>query len=170
MIQRKQSVFLFIAAALLFITYFVPLSSFIGEKDSLVLYIYKIESLVPGFSSPFSPYFILPILSLVSLIVVMSIVTIFMYKNRRLQLIFVRFMLLLLLIYIGLYFFYYIDILENQTGGFANYEYSISIPGIALQIPTIVFLIPLVSALLLFMAARGIRNDEKLVRSTDRLR
>lgn len=79
-------------------------------------------------------------------------------------------MLLLLLIYIGLYFFYYIDILENQTGGFANYEYSISIPGIALQIPTIVFLIPLVSALLLFMAARGIRNDEKLVRSTDRLR
>ncbi len=170
MIQRKQSIYLFFAAALLSITYFVPLSSFIGEKDSLVLYLYKVESLVPGFSSPFSSFFILPLFVPVTLIVIISIVTIFLYNNRKLQLILVRFMLLLLLIYIGIYFFYYIDVLENQSGGYASYQYSVTILETGMQIPTVIFIIPLVSAMLLFMAARGITNDEKLVRSTDRLR
>lgn len=170
MIQRKQSVYLFFAAALLSITYFVPLSSFIGEKDSLVLYLYKVESLVPGFGSPFSSFFILPLFVPVTLIMIISIVTIFLYNNRKLQLTLVRFMLLLLLIYIGIYFFYYIDVLENQSGGYASYQYSVPILETGMQIPTVIFIIPLVSAMLLFMATRGITNDEKLVRSTDRLR
>lgn len=170
MIQRKQSVYLFLAAALLSITYFVPLSTFIGEKDSLVLYLYHVESLVPGFSSPFSSFFILPLIIPVTLIVIISIVTIFLYKNRKVQLILVRFMLLLLLIYLGVYFFYYIDVLENQSGGYPSYQYSVPILETGMQIPTVIFIIPLVSAMLLFMAVRGITNDEKLVRSTDRLR
>jgi glucan phosphoethanolaminetransferase (alkaline phosphatase superfamily) len=148
----------------------VPLSSFIGEKDSLVLYLYQVKTLVPGFSSPFTPFFILPLLISVTLIVIISIVTIFLYKKRKLQLILVRFMLLLLLIYLGVYFFYYIDILENQSGGYASYQYSVPILETGMEIPTVIFIIPLVSAMLLFMAARGITNDEKLVRSTDRLR
>lgn len=170
MIQRKQSIYLFFAAALLSITYFVPLSSFIGEKDSLVLYLYRVETLVPGFSSPFSSFFILPLFVPVTLIVIISIVTIFLYNNRKLQLTLVRFMLLLLLIYIGIYFFYYTDVLENQSGGYASYQYNVPIFETGMQIPTVIFIIPLVSAMLLFMAARGITNDEKLVRSSDRLR
>ena len=83
MIQRKQSIYLFFAAALLCITYFVPLSSFIGEKDSLVLYLYQVKTLVPGFSSPFTPFFILPLLISVTLIVIISIVTIFLYKKIK---------------------------------------------------------------------------------------
>ncbi len=79
-------------------------------------------------------------------------------------------MLLLLLFYIGIYFFYYLDILEEQSGSLASYEYGVEIPGIGMQIPTVIFIIPLVSAALLFMASRGIISDEKLIRSADRLR
>jgi len=170
MIQRKQSVYLFLAAAILSLTYFFPLAAFIGESDSLVLYVYKVISLVPDSQVPLSPYFILPMFTIVSLVVVMSFVTIFLFKNRRIQLILVRFMLLLLLAYIGVFFFYYVDILINLSGGIASYPNGLLIPSTEIQIPTIVFLVPLVSAVMLFMASRGIISDEKLVRSTDRLR
>ncbi len=170
MIQRKQSIYLFFAAALLSVTYFVPLATFIGENDSLVLYLSKVESLVPGFNSPFGSLFNLPLFVSVTLIVIISIVTIFLYNKRKLQLILVRLMLLLLLIYIGVYFFYYIEVLENQSGGYASYPYSVPILETGMQIPTIIFIIPLVSAMLLAMAARGITNDERLIRSSDRLR
>ncbi len=170
MIQRKQSVYLFLAAAILSVTYFFPLSAFIGEADSLVLYVYRVISLVPDSQVPLSPYFILPLFTLVSLVITMSFVTIFLFKNRRVQLILVRFMLLLLLVYIGVYFFYYVDILSSLSGGIASYPNGLLLPSSEIQIPTIVFIVPLVSAVLLFMASRGIISDEKLIRSADRLR
>ncbi len=170
MIQRKQSIYLFLAAILMLITFFAPMASFIGEYNSLVLYLYKVESLVPGIESQLSPYFILPLLTIVSLVIIFAFVTIFFYKRRRIQLILVRFMILLVLIYFGLYFFHYQEILENITGVYATFEYGINIPNSGIQIPVIVFVIPLVSAILLFMASRGILNDEKLIQSADRLR
>ncbi|MFK5854649.1 MAG: DUF4293 domain-containing protein [Bacteroidota bacterium] len=170
MIQRKQSAFLFLASVILSITFFFPLATFIGEADSLVLYVYKVISLVPDSVVPLSPYFVLPLFSLVSLVVVLSFITIFLFKNRKRQLILVRFMLLLLLVYIGVFFFFYVDILSNISGGIANYPNGITIPSTDMEIPTIVFIVPLASAILLFMASSGIISDEKLIRSADRLR
>lgn len=170
MIQRKQTVYLFFAAVIMLVTFFVPLATFIGEQNSLKLYLYKVEGLVPGIETGLSPYFILPLLTSVGLIVILSFLTIFLYKNRRVQLILVRFMLLLVLVYFSLYFFYYIDVLENLSGGLASYDYGISIPGSLIQIPVVVFVLPLVTSILLFMASRGIINDERLIKSADRLR
>jgi uncharacterized protein DUF4293 len=170
MIQRKQTIYLFLAGALILISFFVPLATFIGETNSLVLYIYKVVSLVPGSETGVSPYFILPLLTIVPLITIISFLTIFLYKRRRSQLLMVRFMLLLDLTYIGLYFFHYNEVLEKLSGGIASYEYGVTIPGLEMQIPTIVFLLPLAIAMLLFLASKGIAKDEKLVRSTDRLR
>jgi len=79
-------------------------------------------------------------------------------------------MLLLLLVYIGVFFFYYVDVLSNLSGGIPNYPNGLTIPSTEIQIPTIVFIVPLVSAVFLFLASRGIISDEKLVRSTERLR
>ncbi len=170
MIQRKQTIFLFLAAALMFVTYLVPLANFIGEDNSLILTIFGVKSIVPGFESPVGVYFTLPLLTIVTTIILLSIIAIFMFKKRRIQLLLVRFMLLLLLSYIGLYFFYYSDTLENISGGLASYEYGIKIPGSGMQIPVVIFLLPLVAALLLFLASRGIIHDEKLIKSADRLR
>jgi len=50
----------------------------------------------------------------------------------------VRFMLLLLLSYIGIYFFYYLDVLEAKSGGLAYYEYGLAIPSTSIIIPTII--------------------------------
>ncbi len=170
MIQRKQSIYLFLAGAILIITYFVPLASFIGESNSLVLYIYQVISLVPGAETGLSPYFVLPLLTSVSMIIILSFLTIFLYKKRKSQLLLVRFMMLLILVYIGLYFFHYMDILETLSGGIASYEYGLVIPGVNFAIPTVIFIVPLVTAMLLFMASKGIISDEKLIRSTERLR
>ncbi len=79
-------------------------------------------------------------------------------------------MLLLLLVYIGVYFFYFVEVLEEKSGGFASYMYSVPILETGIQIPTVIFIIPLVVAMLLTMASKGIRDDEKLIRSIDRLR
>lgn len=170
MIQRKQTVYLLVASVLMLLTFFAPIARFIGASNSLVLYIYKVEGLVPGVETGLSPYFIIPLLSISSLVVIISLLTIFLYKNRNRQLLLVRFMLLLVMAFFGLYFFYYMDILQNLSGGLASYDYGITIPGSAIEIPTIVFVIPLVTAVMLFLASRGIINDEKLVRSVDRLR
>ncbi len=170
MIQRQQSIYLFLAALLLVITYFVPLGTFIGEKNSLVLYVYQLVSLVPGLETSFNPYFVLPLLALLSTIVALMLITIFVYKNRRVQLLLVRLLLLLLLFYIGIYFFYYLDVLEAASGGVAQYKYGLAIPETSFIIPTVIFILPVMSAALLFMASRGIIKDEKLIRSADRLR
>ena len=170
MIQRKQTIYLFISAALMFVTFFFPIATFIGEDNSLIMTIFGVKSLVPGFESPVGLYFTLPLMTIVTTIVLLAFIAIFMFKKRRIQLLMVRFMLLLILSYFGLYFFYYVDTLEILSGGFASYEYGISIPGSGIQIPTMVFIIPLVSAVFLFLASRGIIHDEKLVRSTERLR
>lgn len=152
------------------LTFFAPLARFIGESNSVALYIYKVVGLVPGVETGLSPYFVIPLMAIVSVIVILSFVTIFMYKKRMRQLLMVRFMLLLVMTYFGLYFFYYIDTLQNLTGGYAAYDYGIDIPNTGFQIPMLVFVIPLLAAIMLFLASRGILNDEKLVRSADRLR
>ncbi len=86
MIQRKQSVFLLLAAIALGLLHYFPLASFIGDKDSLVMYIFKVESLVPDQLPDLPEYFIFPLLAVNSMIILLTILIIFLFKNRRMQL------------------------------------------------------------------------------------
>jgi hypothetical protein len=156
MIQRKQSVFLLFSAIALALLHYFPLASFIGDKDSLVMYIFKVESLVPGQIPVLPGYFIFPILAVNSMIILLTILTIFLFKNRRMQLNLLRFSLILLLIMIGSFFFYYVNVLEKASGGVTQYE--------------IGSYMPLVAFVFYILSYRGIMSDEKLIRSADRLR
>lgn len=156
MIQRKQSVFLLLAAIALGLLHYFPLASFIGDKDSLVMYIFKVVSLVPDQLPDLPAYFILPLLAVNSMIILLTILIIFLFKNRRMQLNLLRFSLILLLIMIGSFFFYFVSILEKTSGGLTHYE--------------IGSYMPLVAFIFYILAYRGIMSDEKLVRSADRLR
>lgn len=156
MIQRKQSLFLFFAAIALGCMFFFPLALIIGELDSLVLHIYKTVSLVPDKLADVPPYFNLLILTLVVFPLILSLVTIFLYKNRRLQMNLVKVAILLILAAIGIFFFYYIPRLEALAEGVAVYE--------------IASYFPLLAFIFLLLAYRGILSDEKLIRSADRLR
>lgn len=157
MIQRKQSLFLLGAVAALVALFFFPLAKFIGDVDSLLLYIYKLESLIPDQIPTFPAILVLLLAFMVLLILLISIVSIFMYKNRKLQIFFVKTGIAINLIFIAAFFFYYVNELENYTGsGTVIYE-----------VGTYLLLLPFV---FLILALRGIVSDEKLIRSADRLR
>lgn len=156
MIQRKQTIFLLLSAIALGLLHYFPLASFIGDKDSLVMYVFQVVSLVPDQVSELPDYFVFPILAVNSMIILLTILTIFLFKNRRMQLNILRISLILLLLMIGSFFFYYVNILEQASGGITHYE--------------IGSYLPLIAFIFYIFAYRGIMSDEKLVRSADRLR
>ena len=156
MIQRIQSLFLFIVFATSLAAFFYPIANFLSSP------LYTIELGVFGIKE-FADYgmewpntILLPVV--LGLTGFIAFITIFLYKRRRVQVRLIRFDLLLNIIYLALIFFYYVPELENITQTNADY---ISEPGIYLPIVSVVFLI---------LANRFIAKDEKLIRSADRLR
>ena len=85
---------------------------------------------------------------------VLSLISIFMYKNRQLQFVLGRLNIILNFILLG--FFVYQSL--NLSG-----ETAVSEKGIGM-------LLPLVSIVLLALANKAIKKDEDLVKSVDRLR
>lgn len=157
MIQRIQTVYLLLAAIAMGATFYFPLADAIGINDSLILYTYQIVSLVPDSLPEFPNYFMWPMIGIVALVLLFSIVTIFMYKNRMRQLNILRVVVILMLVLIALFFFYYTPDMERVSGGIIGYQ----VPGAYLPIVSFVFYV---------LAYRGIISDEKLIRSADRLR
>ncbi|MCF6342457.1 MAG: DUF4293 domain-containing protein [Bacteroidales bacterium] len=157
MIQRIQSVYLLLAIVSLAAMFFFPLATFIGgDKDQLVLYIYQLLSEVPD-SKPDVPfYFIYPNLLLAALSLLITFISVFMFKKRMLQLKMVRLVILLILVLIGVFFFYYAVELEKASGIAAQYDFGAYLP--------------LAAFAFLLLAYRGIMSDEKLIRSSERLR
>ncbi|RLD43545.1 MAG: hypothetical protein DRI89_04490 [Bacteroidetes bacterium] len=157
MIQRIQSVYLFLVVVSLGAMFYFPLASFIGgDKDQLILYIYQLVSEVPDSSPAVPAWFIYPNLVLASLSFLLTLTSIFLFKNRKLQLTMVRFVIILILVLIAAFFFYYAVELEAASGIAAHYE--------------IGAYMPLIAFVFLILAYRGIMADEKLIRSSERLR
>jgi hypothetical protein len=158
MIQRIQSVYLLFAVSALLAMFYFPLASFIGgTNDQLVYFIYAVQSEIPGSTPDIPPYFLYPILALTGLAALLSFMAIFMFKNRKMQMKLVRGSVVLILIMIGVFFFYSAPLLEKASGvAYAEYE--------------IGAYMPLVAFVFLILAHRAIQSDEKLIRSADRLR
>jgi len=155
MIQRIQSLFLFIVFATSLAAFFFPIASFWGDLYVVKLGVLGVEEPIKyGVLWPDTLYLTI-VLGLVS---VMAFVTIFLYKRRKVQIKLIRFNLLLNIVYLALIFFYYVPELESLTMTDADY---IREPGIYLPIVSVVFLV---------LANRFIMKDEKLIRSADRLR
>ena len=157
MIQRIQSLYLLLAGIAMGATVYFPLADAIGSTDSLILYTYQVKSLVPGSTPDFPVYFMWPLMGICSLVLIVSVVTIFPYKNRIRQINILRIAVILLIVMIALFFFYYTPEMERASGGIVGYQ----VPGAYLPIATFLFYV---------LAYRGIIADEKLIRSADRLR
>jgi hypothetical protein len=156
-IQRWQSVYLFMAVLSLVAMFFFPLATFIGgANDQLVLYIYQLVSEVPDNSPDVPSWFVYPNLILASLSILLSLISIFLFKNLKQQLSAVRFTIILILILIGAFFFYYAVELEKVSGIAAHYE--------------IGAYMPLIAFVFLVLAYRGISADQKFMRKNERLR
>jgi hypothetical protein len=148
MIQRIQSLYLFIAFAAYIALFFLPVASF-HATDSL----YSFGSVITGAEAKLVIYPL--ILIVLATIACLVLVIIFLYKKRTLQIRMTAIALLLNVIYIGTLFFF-VDRIETQLSATPVYE-----AGMYVTLVPLVFLV---------LATRAIKKDENLVRSTDRLR
>ncbi|HBI81191.1 MAG TPA: hypothetical protein DDY04_04425 [Bacteroidales bacterium] len=155
MIQRIQSLFLLFTVILLAILVATPFATFVIEpqmvKYSLSVFgLSKVDNAVV--EKVQSLWFLLGFILLVILI---SLVTIFLYRRRILQ---IRLCILSVIMLVGLQgVMYYIVYAYGQNLN-SKPQYSI------------VFIFPLISAILNFLALRAIARDEALIRSINRLR
>ena len=137
MIQRIQSIWLFLAAVCVFLT--LKFSTYVGTNKDLIP-----STFLNGIAT-------LPLIFVTLAVGILTLITIFLYKNRKLQL---RLTILAVLLEAGLVFLYYNEIQTFIGKG------TFSITAI-LHVAVIVFLI---------LAARGINSDNKLIKDSNRLR
>ncbi len=151
MIQRIQSVYLLLTTICFSVILFFPLATIDAKYEFSVWSFSTIDGGV------LAPTYYLGLLSVI--IVVISLVTIFLYKKRMLQNKLCVAMFILILIFLALMFFIYPEFVIAKTiGGNAVLNYSIV---------SIFSVLPMAFVLL---ANRGILKDERKVRAADRLR
>ena len=141
MIQRVQSIWLLLAAVCAFVTY------------PLVLYVGK---LVDGSERQFllGDHFLL--MMFIIALGVLSLICIFLFKNRKLQF---RLTILTIVLTAGYLFLQYLMIEQfKKDSAIQTGSYKVAA------------LLPLLTIIFLILAARGIYKDDKLVKSLDRLR
>ncbi|WP_435264021.1 DUF4293 domain-containing protein [Tenacibaculum sp. nBUS_03] len=145
MIQRIQSIYLLIAGAVSGgLTFLVSLWTQTNENTPIyILDLFASESISQK---------IIPVLFFTSAL--LSIVTIFLFKNRQLQFVLGRLNMLTNLFLLGL-LIYLSLILPGEA--------AVSKKGIGMFLPVIVIL-------LVVLANKAIKKDEDLVKSVDRLR
>ena len=157
MIQRKQTIFLLLAVLCGALTFFFPIETFTQAERAFV---FSTSGLFQGDGTPIvdaSPK--LPFAILFGFFSAVLLVAIFLFKDRKRQLLIVRTANLLL---IGVTVFLFIT--SNsvraflEQSGLVNSQFGVSA------------VLPLAMIVFAFLAERGIRKDEALVRSADRLR
>jgi hypothetical protein len=143
MIQRIQTIYLFLAAVISGGLIFI-----FNLWNTLKEQIFVIDL----FSEELLTLKVIPIMFIASSII--SLVTIFLYKDRKLQFVIGRIIILINLILLGLLIY-----LSLTLSG----ETIVSEKGIGMFLPILV-------VLLIVLANKAIKKDEDLVKSVDRLR
>jgi uncharacterized membrane protein YidH (DUF202 family) len=153
MIQRIQSLYLLLVAAIYSTLFFVPINEMICTNHILKLSIWGLFEITGNQQELIIEVFPLLIITIISILI--ALVTLFLYKNRKLQM---RLSLYNSILSLGMAFlmlFYVYQISENNHTqiGFS----------MGLLVPFITFVISI-------LAFRAIRKDELLIRSIDRIR
>lgn len=144
MIQRIQSLWLLLAAIAAFLSLTLPFYNIVS--------IVQPDALTSG-GAPNDDYTgasNVPILLLTIITGLLSFVTIFLYKNRSLQL---KLTVGSLILVVGIIALYFLEMRKDSNARISLF-----------------CIVTIVIPALLFLAARGIYNDNKLVKSADRLR
>jgi len=145
MIQRIQSVYLLIAAAL---------AAFLGIYNPHLWRAQMVNNAYKYFSGQSNyGYFALTLV-----IILLALVCIFLFKKRKLQ---YRLTVLNVFLSIGWIVLQYFLIDWKKADLIQHMDSATYLPAAFIPIPVII---------LLFLAARGIRKDEKLIKTLDRLR
>lgn len=154
MIQRIQTIYLLVAAALMAVTLFVPLAWFASDAGEFRLYAFALEN---GAGEAVQSTLYMGVLS--TLACALPLLTIFLYKRRMLQ---IRLCVVEMVLLAGavameaVYYFLSWRVFSDMTFHTQGFR-----PAIAL---------PLVCLLFAYLAARAIFRDELMVRAADRIR
>lgn len=152
MIQRIQSAYLLLVVALMGATMGMPLGTFVGETTGIsTLYAYELDIVGGQQDSACWGLFAIALLA-----AIIAFATIFLFKNRKLQM---RLTLFNILVAIGWYAAFAAVVVSY--GKLLTDTAFVCASGAVL---------PLVAIILDVLAIRGIRHDERLVKAADRLR
>ena len=161
MIQRVQSIFLFIAMVIPIVLIFIPLGYLTTDAAQYVYNSVSLKENIPEGISVVRNYYVAFCLALTA---VMSGTALFSFKNRIRQMRIVSFTEIVFLITLFLMLWVCPDLVYNKffAAKAESYTFNYNI------IPLIIMIV--VEAVCLFLANRFIKKDEMLVRSADRLR
>lgn len=168
MIQRIQSFYLVLAAVCIVLLFMFPIAIYSGADMTSELNLIPKESVTSpdGLTTTFlgQEGFIhtWPLMVIAILTGAITLVSIFLYKNRVHQMRWVALAFLLCVLYIFLVFFWATEAYTKHIA----YLFSVA-PEVSYSVGTWT---PIVAAVLLFLAQRAIRKDEMKVRAADRLR
>ena len=143
MIQRVQTIWLLLSLACCVLLFFIP--------------VWESSSSAPTGMDEIGAYTHLFLLPFAVLLVVSHLVTIFLFGRRKLQLRFCTANILLYLVFFALALFF----IQQENNVFSNFHVQEFKSGA---------LLPWIGIFFNIMARRGIRKDEELIRSMDRLR
>lgn len=163
MLQRIQTVFLFLAFVAGVLIFFFPIATYdLLDGSKIEFYLQMVREISKDTfkgmvvnSSKFNQWFTLPLSAGQLVIIVLLFVSIFKYKKRTFQIRMNNLCILINVLLVG-GVFYYSTFLEKSTGTSSHYQFGA--------------VFPLISIIFLFLANYNIRKDEKLIRSADRLR
>lgn len=156
MIQRKQTLFLLAAVIAYVVCLFLPVGGIIPEGMCTDTSVHCLGTVSDETGIHFDATCI-PLFLLCAVSAILSLVTIFMYKNRKLQMNLCGITLLFSVLW-------YVDYLVMYFGlvGLENVEGKLQ--------PEFGACLPLIGLIFVAMARKGVSDDEKLVRAADRIR
>ncbi|NEN22384.1 DUF4293 domain-containing protein [Cryomorpha ignava] len=158
MIQRVQSIYLVLATLAGAMTFFLPYAHFYANETEVAEFamfgVFNVQSQVVEMMSPFG----FPAWIFGAFAVLIPLISIFLYKKRPVQMRIVRLAYLINLGYI-VYLFFAIDAINDQV-----FDGALDI------LHHTGFYMPVIAIVFCFLAVRGIKADEALVKSLDRIR
>jgi hypothetical protein len=152
MIQRVQTLFLLGAVAVTACMLFLPFAQ-ITREGGIVFTATSMGLRDPGGETVYAT---LPVFILILVIALLLFVAIFLFKNRKLQIRFCVYGIILEFGLIGLLYYFWIFVLRD-----------VEIESYMVRVPVV---FPVVAIILIYLAFRGIRKDEILIRSLDKIR
>ena len=156
MLQRIQTLYLLIVVVAMSLTLFLPSMRAISP-EGIDYALSTLRGFYPVEQGGFHLSGVTMWLTITNIVILLiALFTIFMYKWRIIQIRFSIFNMVLLIGYYAIFFFTRNVILQQNTMDSTTFSWPI--------------ILPLISAILTYLALRAIGKDEALVRSLDRLR
>jgi hypothetical protein len=155
MIQRIQSIYLFLASLVIFALFLFPLvhNVYVGGVPSTIKItgIYQNVSGVQAHTESF-----IALIAATAVVAIIPLILIFLYKNRKQQ---AMWCYAYIVVIFG-YSFWMAQAVKSYTGSVALNTNNFGIGA----------LLSSISIILVLLAAKAIQRDEKLIKSADRLR